>query len=258
MNMNEDRYILSLDNLTWLRRQWLEKSSLESPISVKLLHLHELCFNLDLKLFGSLQKPLSMNFVWLLKIKLLWSLWMLRFIDLEIKLIWSLGRTLKQMALLSQKLSQEEWRLVVQSLGRSSSVCWSLSSELEESPLKEALSLWQSIEESLSLWRSLLRSLSLNKFENSQQIEEDRGQANNSNAISHAIKLPILANGLDEGAQANLIELRECWYGNRPLNFWTQSNIWVETYKYLIYDHLWFWLRQKVIHVFQPIHRPRL
>ena len=73
-----------------------------------------------------------------------------------------------------------------------------------------------------------------------------------------AVKLPLIAHCLDQERQSDLIEMREFWYGDRPLNTWTHMSVGLKTQQYLIYDHFWFWLRQKVEDRWQPMKRERL
>ena len=73
-----------------------------------------------------------------------------------------------------------------------------------------------------------------------------------------AIKLPFIAYCLDQERQGELIEMREIWCGDRPLTIWTWMSVELKTQQYLIYDHFWFWLRQKVEDRWQPMKRERL
>ncbi len=95
-----------------------------------------------------------------------------------------------------------------------------------------------------------------------QEQESEKFQLENScdrskDSTSYAVKLPLLANWLEQGEQADLIEMRQFWYGDRPLNLWTHFDVRIQTYKHLIYDHLWFWLRDKITSRFQPMERER-
>ncbi|MEL6441351.1 MAG: hypothetical protein AAFQ80_19120 [Cyanobacteria bacterium J06621_8] len=72
------------------------------------------------------------------------------------------------------------------------------------------------------------------------------------------VKFPFIICWLDEEKQGELIEIRSVWYGDRPLNFWTNFVVESRTLQYLIYDHLWFWLIQKIKDRWQPMKQERL
>ncbi len=86
----------------------------------------------------------------------------------------------------------------------------------------------------------------LSVLEKSEQLENDREQANNANAESYAVKLPGLIRWVNQETQTWLMDMRIVWYEDRPLNRLTHIDVWLKTYKHLIYDHFWFRLWDKI------------
>ena len=74
----------------------------------------------------------------------------------------------------------------------------------------------------------------------------------------HAVRLLIFSCWLKQEQQADLIEMRQFWYGDRPLNFWTHLSVGLKTQKYLIFDLFFFSTIQKIKHKFQPMKKDRL
>ena len=78
------------------------------------------------------------------------------------------------------------------------------------------------------------------------------------NAQLCATKLPSIACWLEQEQQADLIEMRQFWYADRSLNFWTHLSVGLKTQKYLIFDLFFFSTIQKVKDRFQPMKKDRL
>lgn len=140
-------------------------------------------------------------------------------------------------------MSKKNYYILIKKLlpswSRSLSPSWSRSLEL-------------SLEWSQKMERLLSQELKLEKLQLENTCDRSKDSA------SYAVKLPLLANWLEQGEQADLIEMRQIWYGDRSLNLWTRFDVRIRTYKHLLYDHFWFWLWDKITSRFQPMKRERL
>lgn len=92
-------------------------------------------------------------------------------------------------------------------------------------------------------------------FIEDQNIDDGKQK---KSASTYALKLPVISRLLQEGQQADLIELRTSWYESHPLNLWTHFSVWLKTQKYLIVDLLYFSAVQKIKDLFQPMNKPRI